>query len=248
MSTLNNYRVFCCTEGVFISTWSKTTPTNCPNNNSHNINVDTTTIIESVSSHNVNVLQSSLGFTNQNYQVEGFEIVISANSTVNKDVSWPFNISIMTMNFQPSEDNIGDIINGFASPNTTIGVITANITQNVSVLNVNSTVLQYIKTGYVVNLTDSIQNINMGLCINIDTINSRITCSISSNTNMGIGSYVQVSRQIIKNIKFKSNNTIHLANKILNSSSFPANTIARLVYTNNSNIDKTFSFFTEYEY
>jgi hypothetical protein len=247
-TTLNNYRVFCNTENKFVNTWSKVAPTNCPNNISDNINISTITVIDSLSSQNVNVLQSSLGFTNQFYQVQGFEIIIPGNTTVIKDISWPFNISIMTMNFQPSEDNIGDIINGFAGPNTTIGIITANITQNVSVLNVNSTVIQNIKTGYIVNLTDGIENIIMGQCIHIDKVNSRITCDIPSSINLSAGSYLQVSRQIIKNIKFKSNNTIEIANKILTSSSFPANTIARLIYTNNSNTDKIFSFFTEYEY
>ena len=249
MSTvIYKYRVYCQTENAFVTIWNTTPPTVCPNNIAHTIDNNSVTIIEKISSTSVKIIQSEPGFTNGFYKVEGFSLTIPANSSAIKDISWPYNIAVMTINLQPSTENTGDYINAYAGPDTTIGVNTETIGQNVSVINVNSTVLQNIKLGYTVSVVNNTQNINMGECIAIDTNNSRITCNIVASEGIGPGSYIKVSRQIMKNITFTSNNIINLANKNVSSTSFPANTIARLIYTNNSIIKKTFYYNIEYVY
>jgi hypothetical protein len=247
-NTIYKYRIFCQTENNFVTTWDKTQPTVCPNNNSHTIDTSSITITEQIADNNVNIIQSQPGFTNGFYIVEGWTLVIPANSSAYKDVSWPYNTSIMTMNLQPSTDNIGDTVNAYAGPDTTIGIITQTLAQNVSVINVNSTVLQNIKLGYNVSIVNNTQNINMGDCISIDTVNSRITCNTVASESIAPGSYIKVSRHIIKNFTFTTNNIINLANKSVSSTAFPANTIARLVYKNNSNTEKTFVYNSEYVY
>lgn len=246
--TIYHYRVFCQTESIFVRSWDKEAPTHCCNNNTHTIDTNSITIIDSVSNNEVKILQSVPGFTNGLYKAEGFKLSIPANSTAYLDMSWPYNISIMTVNYTPSTDNIGDHVTGSASPNTTIGVITQTLAQNVSVINVNSTVLQHIVVGYNVKIVNQNQSVNMGECIAIDTENSRITCNTSCSESIGAGSYVQVSRSIFKNIYFPTSNPINLASKSVASTAFTANTVARLTYTNTSNVDKTFSFYCEYEY
>lgn len=246
--TIYKYRLYCQTESGFYTVWGSTPPTCCPNNNTHSIDTNSIIITEQVSNKNVNILQSEPGFTNGLYKVEGWSLTIPANSSVSKDISWPYNIAIMTMNLLPSTENIGDTINAYAGPDTTIGVTTETLGQNVSVINVNSTVLQNIKFGYTVNVVNNNQNVNMGECISIDTVNSRITCNTVASESIGPGAYIKVSRHIMKNIKFTSNNIINLANKNVSSTAFIANTVARLIYTNNSNTEKTFFYTAEYAY
>ena len=50
MSTLNRYRIYCDTESDYVYTWDESTPTVCPNNNSHTINSTLTVIVDTVSS------------------------------------------------------------------------------------------------------------------------------------------------------------------------------------------------------
>lgn len=248
MSTsIYKYRIFCQEENTFITIWDKTPPTVCPNN-SHPIDTTSITIIEQISENNVNIIQSQPGFTNGFYKVEGFSFTIPANSSAYKDISWPYNIAVMTMNLQPSTDNIGDCVNAYAGPDTIIGVNTQTLSQNVFVISVNSTVLLNIKLGYTVSVVNNTQNINMGECISIDTVNSRITCNTIASESIAPGAYIKVSRHIIKNITFTTNNIINLANKNVSSTSFPANTVARMVYTNNSNTQKTFYYNAEFAY
>lgn len=242
------YRIFCESENIHVTCWDKVPPTTCPNNNNHMINGNSITVLEQLSDQNVSIIQTVPGFTNGFYKVEGWSCVIPANSSAYKDISWPYNIAIMTMNLYPSSDNIGDTINGYAGPDTIIGINTETLNQNVSVINVNSTVIDNIKNGYTVHVVNSTQNINMGECISIDLENSRITCNTTSSESIVPGAYIKVSRHIIKNMTFTTNNNINLANKNVFSTAFAANTVARMTYTNNSNTQKTFYYSAEYEY
>lgn len=47
MTELNKYRIYCTTESTNVFVWSETTPTVCPNNNTHTIDDDSIVIVES---------------------------------------------------------------------------------------------------------------------------------------------------------------------------------------------------------
>ena len=248
MSTVYKYRLFCESENTLVTCWNTIQPTVCPNDNTHTINSNSITIIEKISRQNVSIIQSEPGFTNGFYKVEGWSFNIPANSSAYNDISWSYNIAVMTINLLPSSDNIGDTVNAYAGPDTIIGINTQTLNQNVSVINVNSTVLENIRHGYTVSVVNNSQNINMGECISIDIENSRITCNTTSSESIVPGAYIKVSRNVIKNITFTTNNIVNLANKNVSSTAFPANTVARMHYTNNSNTAKTFFYCAEYAY
>jgi hypothetical protein len=48
--TLYKYRVWCTTENAWVFTWNNSTPTTCPNNNTHTITSTSTTIVDSLTS------------------------------------------------------------------------------------------------------------------------------------------------------------------------------------------------------
>jgi hypothetical protein len=247
--TLNKYRLFCVTENKFVDTWNDIKPSVCPTDGMHTIDTNSITIIDSISSNDVNVVQSQPGSTGDNYRVEGFSITIPANSQVYKDMSWNYPIGVMTVNFCIGSDHIGDIIDGYIAPNTTIGVLTQSVTQGDSVINVSHSVFQYLNVGYILTLTNGHQKVDLGECIHLDVPNNTITCELPANSPIAAGAYVQMSIHNIKNFQIcEPANVVSLATKHLVSTALPKGIIARLVYTNKSNIDKTFSYYTEFLY
>lgn len=50
MSVVNRYRVYCQTESNYVYAWNQQLQTTCPNNNTHTIDSNATTIVESISS------------------------------------------------------------------------------------------------------------------------------------------------------------------------------------------------------
>jgi len=247
--TLNQYRLFCLTENKYIDIWANTPPNICPHTNSDTIDTNSIVIIDSISSNDVNIVQSIPGFTGEFYRSQGFNLVIPANNIGTKTFSWPFNITLLTFSMQFNTTNVGDTVNLFVAPNTTIGTITQNIIQGDTIINVSPTVLTNIYLGHLITITNGNQKIEMGQCINIDSINNKITCDIPANISIQSNAYVQSSRHVLKDFYINISNVLHtLANKTISGLSLQKNTNSTIFYNNNSNVDKTFTFSIEFLY
>lgn len=243
---LNKYSIRCLSEGKLVYCWNEKQPGVCPNNTNHLIDLSSIEIIDTVVQNSVNIIQSS-GITGNNYRIESKEIFIPPNTEIIDDSSWEYPIDVMTMNWYGDASNFGDVINGYMAPNTTIGAITSNITSGDTLIHVSSSVLLYIRIGYEINITNGIDNIIMGEIKSIDKVNNTLICTVAAIENITAPAYIQMTIRNIFNIYVVPGIT-NLANKRVTSSSLPANTIARLKYTNNSNIEKKFVFWYEFMY
>lgn len=56
MTTVNRYRIFCNTENAYVYTWDTSPPTSCPNNNTHTVDLDSVTLIESISEDTISMV------------------------------------------------------------------------------------------------------------------------------------------------------------------------------------------------
>jgi hypothetical protein len=243
---INKYQLRCSSENNLVYTWSETTPSKCPNNTNHLIDLSSIKIIDNVIQNTVTILQSD-GATGEHFCVESKQLIIPANSTVHTDYTWPYPISVMTINWECDSSHIGDVINGYVVPNTTIGAITSNITQGDTLINVSSTVFQYIKVGFFVTVTNGYTTINFNEVLVLDKINNTLLLKTPASTSLNAPAYVKMTIRNMRNVILHSGIT-NLANKHVGSSALPANKVARLEYTNNGNVEKTFNTWIEYLY
>lgn len=56
MTTVNKYRIFCTTENSYVYTWGTAPPTTCPNNNTHTVDLESVTLIDSVSEDTISLV------------------------------------------------------------------------------------------------------------------------------------------------------------------------------------------------
>lgn len=244
---INNYRYFCNTENQYVYDWSELTPTTCPNDNTHHIDNSSFVIVDTID-NSIVVINQKAGDVQGNYRVESKLIYIPANQTVSEILSWPFNVSIMTLNWTSAEIHRGDIINGYVAENTTIGYITNKINIGDTLLHVSSKVFDYINKGHIVNITDGTQNINMEQCISIDKAAGTIVCENPSSIVLNQNSYLQITIHNIRNMHIGDPESIRLANKHLGSTAINAGIKLNFQYQNNSNKPKSFVFQYEYLY
>lgn len=244
---VNNYRLYCNTENKFVTVWSPNKPTVCPNNIQDQIDTTSITIIDSINSNAVNIIQYSDGIQGL-YRVQSRSMFIPARQTISEDVSYKIPISILSMSFTTTRQNTGDLINCYVSPNTTIGGITSNINNGDTVIHVSPTVVTNIKRGYQVTITDGITILNMGECISINSNNNTIICDVQANGNINAGAHLQITVHNIKDFMVGPPASTVFNNKTLQTTLVPANTVMRVVYQNNSNIDTTFFRCLEYLY
>ena len=245
--TINNYRFFCNTENKFVTAWAENKPTVCPNNKQDLIDLSSITIIDSVNSNSVNIIQYTEGIQGL-YRVQSKSLFIPARQTISEDVTYDIPISILSMSFTTTKQNTGDMIDCYVAPNTTIGFITNNISNGDSVIHVSPTVITNIKRGYIVTITNGTIILNMGECISINTTTNTIKCNVQSNSNINTGALLQITVHTVKNFIVGPPSSISFNSKTLESTLVPANTIMRVVYQNNSNIDTTFYRVLEFLY
>lgn len=241
----NQYRIFCNTEQVYVYSWGTSAPIACPNNNTHSVDMNSISITDTIAQNNVTVVQIS-GDLNSYFRVESKIESIPANSIGTFEYTWPYNIGILTINWTCGEIHRGDTISAYVAPDTVVGVITQNINQGDTVIHVSPTVLANVNRGFMVTVTNGTQTLNLGECYLVNKAAGTISCTTPASTPLSAWSYVQMTINNFKNIHLTEPRTWSFANKHLGSSFIPANTIVKFVYKNNSNTEKTFSFYVEY--
>ena len=245
--SINNYRIFCNTESLFVNVWSTDIPSVCPNNIQHQIDTNSISVVDTISSNAVNIIQYKDGIQGL-YRVLSRSMFIPARQTISEDTSYDIPVSILSINFITTTENSGDIVNCYVAPNTIIGKITKDINNGDKVINVSPTVITNVKRGYIINITNGSKIINMGECTDINPVTNTITCNSRANDNINLGSIVQITIHNIKDFILGPPSSITFNNKTLQTTLIAKNTILRMIYQNNSDIDTTFYTFIEFLY
>jgi hypothetical protein len=189
--------------------------------------------------------------TNGYFRSQGFQVSVDPGETEIYDFSWKYDIASLVIKFNTNTNQKNDTINLYIAPNTTIGVITESVDTGVHVLKVNSTVMQYMKVGFICTITDGINTQDLGEVYNINTQ----TCELSVDNNTAFafnaGSYIRFTMNIIKDYIMADIETIShvIGDSKIGASYLPKNTIVRLKYTNsNATTATVFNWQVEYMY
>ena len=110
MATVNQYRIWCVTEETYVYGWSDTLITVCPNNNTHTIDPDKTTIVSASATEQVQ-LTGFPDMGNWYYWKKGFRWELTAGETSLKDVKFDEDLRLSGGGYYVSStSNEGDYI------------------------------------------------------------------------------------------------------------------------------------------
>jgi hypothetical protein len=238
-SIVYQYRVFCITENQNVYQWNTAAPTQCPNNNTHTINPNSISIIDQVSSNAVKIQTESVP-TGGYFKCQSHTFSADPNTTTTTQISWPFNISLMTVFCTTTTDQEGDVITAEVPSNIIVGLITQDVTAGDTQISVSQTVLANIAIGFHISLTDGVQLNQMGRIIDIDKIAGKLTLETAATNSFAAANptYVRMSIIPIENLEFGPAQTYTLGQSSLGASHIPANTPIVIKYTNNGSSTK----------
>ena len=157
------------------------------------------------------------------------------------DISFPADILLWQIDIYTdgTANGNGDTINMIAGPDTIVGVITVDANISDTVLTVSSTVLEYVSRGIDITISNGVNKNELGYITAIDKINSTVTIKNALTNNFTIGSVICLNVHTIKNLVITELiKEYSFGKKGFRGKQVPANTIMRLVYTNNANLDK----------
>lgn len=246
-STVYQYRIYCIEEATYVTTWGTQTPVLCPNNHSdRSINSSLTTIIDKIEPMAVTAEEPTYGY----FQSKCFEFDIPSGVTGDVstyDVSWVGNILLWRSIFYIKDENLEDRIDVEAGPQTVVGVNTVAVSPGDTVINVNSTVIDYVLyRGLHIHITDGVNQDYLGETLAIDKVNYQITIGNAATNSFAPGSYIQMTVCSVENFVPCMVGAIKFADKGFKGQSLTAGTIIRLKYTNNNGAAKKIHLRLEY--
>lgn len=230
MSTLYKYRLTSNVGDIF-ELWAEEEPTSWPLNNIDTI--DSVVIIDEQRFEVVQIREAQ-GLTGGHFQTMTKKIPGVADSTTITDFIWKRPISITSIHFQSTIEHQNDIISVIVSPDTIIGALISAASINDDVLFVSSTVVQYLKIGYMVTLSDDNNTFDCGEVISLGA--NTITIENPLTINFASASLIKMSIVPVKNLEIGPPSQYSIGLSVMNGSDIPSNTIIRVKYVkNNSN-------------
>lgn len=190
MKKLLKYRIYCITESTYVYTWKEKTPTVCPNNVSHTIDSNTISQLDKIEENNITIKEEhpTAEPTDGRFRCDGFEISAMANSITKKDFSWLYPVSALLLRFISEETHRGDYINCYGKPTVYLNNLSSDISSNVTILPVVSTVP--FSVGMSIVITDSINTESLGKITSKDTQNSTITVQTPTQFSYNKNAYI----------------------------------------------------------
>lgn len=238
------WQIYCNTEEAWTQGFlneSAGPPTVCFNNNTHTVNPNSPQQIDGTQLFSVKVIQEDIP-TGGHYTSEGFSMTIPPLSTEILPISWPMQISCKLVHIQSTIENLGDTLNAIVNPYTLIGGIISNVAENSNIAIVNVTVIANIKVGFEFYIGTE----HLGRVIEINNTNSTITFENNTSILHTVGEPVYTEMKIIRNLELGMNNGYDLGQSSLGGKHLKPNVITNIIYTNNSNVEKTLKFSVEY--
>ena len=180
------------------------------------------------------------------YQCHGLDIVCSATaSTYSASISFPFPISLLSLETVTKNDWEGDTVEVLVGEHTIIAVLTAELTSGNAVFTVNNS--QYMKIGRFIRIDDGTNISDLGRIIDIE--GNTITCETNaSNTHAAGVSMVKQTVKLGVSIRIPPGGHLKFGESKIGGSYIPANTSIKITYKNDSAVALTFRAILEYLY
>ena len=180
-------------------------------------------------------------------QFQSWEVAVpTTTGTYSTDISFPFDVNLIRGRWFNKQEFDGDSVEFVVAEDTAIGVITANVAQGDTVINVSQTVVDNTKVGFYVKC----QGQDWGRVVDIDS--DLLTITIETPASAAItatgSDYVLQTVKFVPHIFLEGSETMMVLEGGIGSSFLPKDTILTIKYHNNTGTAKVYSAILEYFY
>jgi len=240
MTEVSLFSIYCQTESTHKEVWGTEAPSQCPTDTSHLVDLNSISIKQTLKRDEVIVKQETQGLM----QHKGFKFDVPVGLVGDKtsfDVSFPYNVYLWESTLGATADNVGDVIDVSISPNTLIGVLTADVAANDTVLPASPTVfgVKQLRRGVEISLSNGVETIQCGRLIDIDLVAQTITIEDPLPQSFVAGNFINLTVKAVSDFHIHSTGNVKIGRKGMKALILPANNIIRFEYTNNSILART---------
>jgi hypothetical protein len=233
--SVSKYKIYCNTENKYVEGWSQESPITCYNNNSHSVNLDSIQVLEVISSDVVSVKEDKIIIA-RNVWLKHIEF-INVESQTSQDQYFTFDIpvSMYSFTFVTDDTNRGDDFTIAINPDTTLGLITTNITAGDTTLSAPPALLMYGTLGFELKVTDGTNTDELGIITNINKTTGIVTFKNPAvHSFSSVNTVVKMTYYTAKNLRFWAAGVTKWGEDVIGGSAPPIGTVAKFTYRNNT--------------
>jgi len=273
MAEIGKYRLWCDTDSKYVEGWSQRAPTVCYENNTHDIDTESITKVDSVSQTRV-VIQEELIPTNGKYKFRGFciEVAPSVNTVHTFEIDAGIATTVLSTEFVTSANMEGDIVDVFTAPDTPVAIISADISAGDTIININPVQLNDINPAFpdsipaffdqvipgykvILNYNPASEGDTVDIDFNalykvIATDDVNHTCTldrpISASFSAAVPCYVKLYVHAIENFIIGPAFKTIIGETKIGGTYVPANVKNKIIYKNSTDEAKSFKFQIDY--
>lgn len=234
-SAVNRYKIYCNTEAKFVEGWGTNVPTACYNNNTHGVNLNSWQIIETVSSDVVKIKEDSIVIP-RNVWIKHIEFSNVASGTT-QDQFFTFSIltSMYSFTLATDDTNKGDELTIAINPDTTLGLISQNVSAGDTSLYAPAGLLAYGWNGFEIKITDGVNTNLLGAIKNIDKVTGIVTFTNPAVNNFSsTNTLVKMTYYTMKDLKFGAPGIMRFGDDVIGGATPPIGTVTKFTYKNNT--------------
>jgi hypothetical protein len=252
MTNVYKYRFWCNDCNDYVYTWEEegVTPTKCPVDTSHSVDLTDLTIVEENLEDTVTIKEEDTP-TGGHFQSKTFELEIDTTVGPHKlEMSLPYPVNLLGAYFTNTPEMLGDTARFEMGPDTIIGAVTSPVSVGDRTFTASDTVFEHLAVGFEVKLSDGSNVTNLGIVTSINKTDKTFTTENESTLAFDLSNTVYVLQTVvmIPYVKFPSSGVYKIGQMKIGGSYIPANTTMRILYYNNSENAKTFTINFEYLY
>lgn len=235
MSVINKYEIYCNTEETYIIGWGETPPTKCYNNASHDVNIHSVQLLDTVASNTVSIKEDMVDVTGNKW-VECIPILdVAPTETKSVTYTFPITVSMYSFMFVTDATNKGDNLSIIANPNTDVGLISNDIAVGATTLTLPALVISQIVPGFWLVIDDGTNIDDIGRVLAVNRLTNTITFQTpTTHAFSATNTHVKFSIKVLNNLRLCGADKYRFFDDIIGSTPIPTGTTATFIYTNNS--------------
>lgn len=248
---VKKYNCFCLVEQSYVSVWSDSKPTVCPNNKDHPIDETNIAILDTMNTQSVFIQGKAYDAAKVGgqYFYHGNILNVGVDDITSQDVLFKIPSTIFGLTFMSSEVHRGDYLDITVNPNTVCGTITSTVNPGDTVIPVDANVLNNMKLGWYLTLDNGTTQNDLGMILEINAVEGTVTVDKPiQNIFAPWLTMVKFTIYMVKDFAITEPTLYSIGYGGQAGVDVPGGTTFRMVYHNNSEIAKVLSYRFEYFY
>lgn len=233
IKTINNFQIYCITEGKYVEGWSENSPTVCYSNNTHDVNLNSVQLLDSISNTEMKIKEDSV---NVSRNVKVISIVfnnVEANTTQHQYYTFSIPTSMYSYFWVSDDTNKGDKISIGINPDSPMGLILQDVSIGYTSLYAPVPVLLYGSVGFNIAITDGTNYQDLGEILTIDKINGVVTFQNALEYNFSsTNSLLTMTYYNMKDLEIGSPGRYPFGEDVIGGAAVPTGTVVRFSYKN----------------